>query len=290
LRPPRLLIFLGGFALACTGPTPPRTQQHQAEEVLGSSKVTLLNAGSAPRRELRFHFEVGHHETIQTAWLLSISDPDRVLDNRFMRLGMRKQLRITSVSEDQSARFEFEVSAAALSGKDAEGESSVNLNGFRAAGTLDSRGGVRALQASKDGRNVEHNLLFLFEDGLGDGALPEEPVGLGASWTLEQRSVVWEVTLRGMGLNNVVLEYKTDGAAKAPILAPAGEVTYGLGYEVPPASWHGFGSRQIDLSSIAPTRADLELDQHFDLQPPKPTDHRPIFDSRLASRCIASVE
>ena len=290
MPPLRLLIFLGGGALACTGPPPPRTQQHQTEEVLESPKITLLDAGSAPRRELRFHFDVGHHETIKTAWLLSMSDPDRVVDGRFMEVGMQKSLRITSVSEDQSARFEFEVSAAALAGKDAKGESSVDLNGFRGVGTFDSRGVLRGLQVSKNGRNAEHKLLFLFKDGLGDGPLPEQPVGLGASWTLAQHSVVWHVTLRGMGLNNAVLEYETDGAAKTPILARPGEATYGLGYEIPPASWHGFGTQQIDLSSIAPARADFELDQHFDLQPRKPTDHRPIFDSRLASRCVASAE
>lgn len=170
---------------------------HPARAQGSGPEINLIDAGAAPRNELRYQFQEGYSGRMAMDMNISIGMSmagQQVPATAIPTVRMIMALRTTEVAADGSARFEFETSSVEMldgSGGDPALAGAIETALGQAGGIsgwyrLDTRG--RTLEAGfnlADG--IDPNLSQItdsIEQSMQQmsAPLPAEPVGVGAHW------------------------------------------------------------------------------------------------------------
>jgi hypothetical protein len=236
--------------------------------------VTVMNAGAAPRRELRYRFDNGSFERASIEMTIRLNVSMGGLQQQvvaFPTVRMLVDLGPILVADDGSARYEFAISsaelidsadtnpnlAAALRGSLGQlpkisGWARIDPRGATLAGDIDVAAGVDP-QLNQVFDSAEQSLQQM------SAPLPLEPVGLGAQWQVVQdvQSAGFRVTqsavytLAAIEANEVNLgvmltQTGSDQAVDFAGLPPAVEAS------LDSLESTGTGSMRIDLNRFVP--------------------------------------
>jgi hypothetical protein len=178
-------LFLGSIASVCA-------QQPEA----GESRLTLLDAGSGPRTELRYRLEQGATERMAMDITISVTlsmAGQQIPAQSLPTVRMIMDGQTTDVYADGTSRLEFTASSAEILNPEAadpltSGAINSALEGVQGVAgwtRIDARG--RPLEGGMDFANVDPNLSQVTDNFSQQiqqlsPPFPEEPVGVGARW------------------------------------------------------------------------------------------------------------
>lgn len=179
-------------AVGC-GSSAPEEGEVRGTRDLPGPVVTVVDAGAAPRQELRFGYAAGDSQRLTMSMDM---DMDITIDGRRQPTGdvpvmdMAMQVDVTDVAEGiATARFRYTDTDVRATGPQATAmrKSLQQLEGVRGTVRATDRGGLVTgdLEIPDDVDPVVRSTLESLEDQLGAMAvpLPEEAVGPGAVWT-----------------------------------------------------------------------------------------------------------
>jgi hypothetical protein len=223
--------------------------------------VTLLDAGAAPRQELRYRLEAGRTEygALSTSMQMRGTNMPAVSGPP---MTMRMMMRTTDVSADGVARYEFEVTAVETGNGGASPVLDPAIGGWA---RIDARGlfleGDFALDALADGAEAEQLLGELNQSIQEMSApFPVEAVGVGARWQVTSRidaggfraEQTAEYTLLSRNGDRVELEVTvTQSADSQPVSMPGMPPEIQARLESLEAA--GSGTMNVNLTRLVPT-------------------------------------
>jgi hypothetical protein len=242
--------------------------------------VTLVSAGSAPRRVLRYDVKDGQRETLDM--LMNVGMQMEISGHTLPNIPVPPMRAVMSleVTQADAAGFVYTFSIDRFDAQSAPGTSSTMLSilrqklapvvGTRGTASMTSRGFVRGAHVdvpSGVDPTIRRSMLGL-EHSMRDMAhpLPEAAVGVGARWDVASNVVVNSMhvqqvlhchltSLRG---HRATIEERIDQTASPqqlslPTLPPGSSV------ELDDYHSHGKGKVMISLSKIVPLRSHAAI-------------------------------
>lgn len=231
-----------------------------AVAVAAQPAVTLLDAGAAPRQELRYRLEAGRteHGALSTSMQMSGTNMPVVSGPP---MTVRMMMRTTDVSADGVARYEFEVTSVDAG----NGASPVLDRAIGGWARIDARGlfleGDFALDAMAGGAEPEQMLGELNQSIQEMSApFPVEAVGAGARWQVTSSidaggftaGQTAEYTLLSRNGDQIELEVTvSQSAASQPVSMPGMPPEIQARLESLEAA--GSGTMNVNLARLVPT-------------------------------------
>lgn len=250
--------------------------------------VKLLNAGSEPRRKLRMHPKAGDKQTSDLTFKIAMETaaagaPTGPMKMPPMKLTM--EVTVKSVASDGRISYDLVMTDASV-GDDPDAmpqlveavkSSILGLKGLSGTGVVTDRGFNRGVEMNTPA-SAEPQLRQALEqakDAISRMAspLPDEPVGIGASWQFEQ-----PIKSQGMTINQTVtyqlvsqeggrLNTKStivQSAADQKIQPPA--EMQGMDLKLVKMEGHGGGNITSDLEKILPIKATADMHSDVNMQ------------------------
>jgi hypothetical protein len=170
------------------------------------SVVTLKNPGAEPRHELRYAFKAGFEQRVETS--IKTKNEGEVPTPPMPRMITTSSYTVSKV-EDGRASITFTLDDHRIDPADKDGDDSArqmltdtlkSMNGASGRFTMDAQG--RSFDATFDpGAGMDPAVAATMKGFLNSTtemvvALPKEPVGVGAVWTVEQQRDVGIMTAR----------------------------------------------------------------------------------------------
>lgn len=244
--------------------------------LVAPATVELVDAGTAPRRELRATFEVGAKETlrIESDWTLeTVYGPLIQSKAKMPSLVYVLQIEAKEATTDRT-QFAFRVAkVAAKPGKGvqpaqakAAKQAASSLEGAAGSFWIDARGLLQefAIDAPSDASLLVNDMVDQIKQGirLSSLPLPEEPVGKGAKWTatqiVEQRTAKIKQTssFELVETKGVVARATSTHVAEAPAqkLALPGSAE-GKSYRLDKVEFSGDSKGAWPLNQFGPNKA-----------------------------------
>ncbi len=249
------------------------------DEKPGPPKVTVVEAGSEPRRALRYSPKKGTKQNINTKMIMSVETTLKGAKGPTTRMPAMLMTMATVVTEAKDGKFtyEFELTKAGtgddvklpkrmIEAVEKELKKTVGLKGKV---TVDARGfNVKSELVTPKGMSPRmKQLVSSMQQSLDQLAapLPEEPVGKGAKWTVEQH-----INQGGMLLQQITtfeLVELDDNSAELTISlkqdAGAQEIRNpGLptSAKLHKLSGKGTGKSKLRFDRLAPEASNVEVD------------------------------
>ena len=295
MRTPRIAPVLALpllWLVACAGEPSPAEQPPPAAAAQdaqpGDPKVTLLDAGRAPRRELRLRLEPGSSQTIEVEMDLGLTArmegkglPPQILPP--LRLVL--DVTVPAVAANGNARTRAVLREAGVLPREKVGaevsapmqrslarveglelQSTLTPRGFTRGGTLTPPPGLDA-SAAQVLSGLAQSLDQL------SAPLPVKPVGVGARWRVESSfdqngTRVRQTTLARIARlegDEVELELQVEQTAPPQELHPPGAQAEGRLY-LEELEANGQGRLLLDLTRPAPLRSQLDLTSRTELR------------------------
>jgi len=268
-----LLISL---ATACVGFSSVTSVFAQGATATGNRPgLTVLDTGTAPRRELRYQFDSESAESAAMDMNINMSmsmGGIQIPQMNMPTIRMVVSLGEVEMSADGTARYEFEIGSMELI--DTASSDPALANAVRASlgqvpgisgwARVNSRGATLGGGVNL-GDGIDPQLSQVFDSAEQSlqqmsAPLPEEPVGVGAQWRVVQdlQSGGFDVsqtatyTIVAMQGQNVTLDVAMTQTAPAQVVEMPG-MPPGAGANLESLESSGTGSMQIDLTRFMPT-------------------------------------
>jgi hypothetical protein len=225
-------------------------------------KLTMLKPGSAPIQVLRMAFTKGDTHTVSVDWLDAMAPQKSALHYELAYT-------VGDVMPDGDAQIELTYRkveyASSESNSSAVNDHLAKLAGTKAYATITARGLLQDFALAPD---VPASLRPAFElDALRpiDEALPEEPVGVGASWQVERTTSIGDIVFV------VTTTYEVTAIAGSRVTVKLTQAMDGKG-DTSRSHATGNGKAVIDLHDAVPTSVKLDATQDSEID--KVPEHR----------------
>lgn len=259
-----------------TAPAPETAAAPASDEV----KVVLLEAGSEPRRVLRYALSPGHTEKMAMVIDMTMHMDMPQLGKQTVAMPPMKMIMDLAIAEkvgDDEARYTFEVTETDALPKDGiapamaqamktqlgqlvgmKGSAIVDTRGFNRDATIELPPGLppqmqQMMQGTQDSMDQMSS------------PLPEEPVGIGAKWEQHQTLTQNGITVKQKTVFELVKLDGDKGVLKATVEQSAPEQSVqmpGMPGKAKVLSLVSKGEGQIhfNLANLVPDKASIDLD------------------------------
>ncbi len=287
-KPLRALALAALLTVPLTGAQAQTSPEAKATASPGELQVKVIDAGAQPRRKLRLHPKAGDKQTANLTFKIAMSTETAGAPSGPIKMPPMKvtlDVTVKKVGSDGGISYDLVMSDASVGEEpdampqmvDAMKSSIAGLKGLSGTGLVSDRGlnkGVE-MKAPPGADPQVSQALDQAKDAISRMAwpLPEEPVGVGASWRFEQ-----PIKSQGMTINQVVtcqlvsvegdqLSTKTtiaQDASDQKIQGPA--ETQGLDLKLVKMEGHGEGTITSDLGKILPVKATANMHSDVSMQ------------------------
>lgn len=250
-----------------------------------SVEVVLLDPGSEPRQELRYKLEKGHKEQVAMTITMTMKMempgmPSTPISMPPMKMVM--DLEIAEKLDDDKARYKFEVTETdILDAPDVQPMVAKTLKseigkvvGMKGSAVVDTRGfNTDATLEMPPGLNPQMSQMMDSTQQSMDqmsSPLPEEPVGVGAKWELNQNIEQNGINVKQKTTFELVELEGSTGKLKASIMQTAepqtAQMPGGVSAEVKSLNSSGEGEINFDLANLVPQKASIDLKTDSDMK------------------------
>lgn len=306
---PKALPTPAAPAPGAPAPAPPPAQAAEPAGALPAMKVTLLEAGTAPQRQLRLHLKAGSKGTYvltQTQKAISGTAGGPVVTDQKML--MLYDAEVTSVGTDGLAAVsmsvhDLKVEFVGLPNPDPATFAGLRL-GFKGriapGGTW--TGAKFTVDADPSGkmRTLMEQVLGSMEQSIQQMSvpLPEEAVGVGARWTVEGAVTVMgmsigtksEVRVESIAGDVVRLVTSTHGSvADQTMSMPTADAAAPMKIDVKEMTVESEGTSTMDLGQVLPVALQVTSKTETRLQV-KATASTPATDVESKGESVTTIE
>lgn len=283
-----LLCLMPSIAHARQGEAP--TPASSAPVAIAPPKITLLDPGAEPRQALRFRIAPNHQQTVKFKMTMASGmsmGGSETPETRMPAVVMIMKLAVKAIAENGDITYVMSIAEADVEPGPGDPEEMVDVlresikpvMGLRGLCTVSNRGVTQSISiempksTGEEGSPPNPAAMQGFREQVDQAMfpLPEEPIGKGARWTVENENVTQTIRLN-QKVTYTLTDHQGDAVAcEVAIEQSAGEqelkspgMPKGTSITLRSLKSEGKGSIETLLTLLAPKRSEGTLKSVMD--------------------------